>query len=248
VFAALLLVHALPARANPQDVEEGEPVTVEDAWTDPPGELSLQYSGTYTRLHDPGSQELLEQGPTIKLGAIKGVQISLNPNYDTGTVSQRNSGFMLGDILVQANDQKNYIPAFALDVFYAPPFGAGQKTAQYTFRAIASKSLGPTEASPRLHINITDYHLTEPDSESRRDRLQFVFGGSLLFTKTDALVADIVNGPAERIGESETFVEIGWSRDLPDDWTLQLGIGRQVAGEGNAVRAFFAIEKQLEIY
>jgi hypothetical protein len=251
----LLLVAAIVAlprlaHANPQDIEEGEPVTLEDAFTDPPGQLSLQYSGSYglTKQRAASRTALLEQGPTFKLGAVSGVQVSLNPNYDTGTASGRNAGFLLGDVLVQLNRQTRLLPAMAVDVFYSAPFGAGRKSTATTVRAIASKYLGSSETAPRLHLNLTAYRLTQPDGGDRRNQLQLAFGGSAPVTGKDAIVADIVYGNAEQVRRSETFVELGYSRDLPEDWTFQIGVGRQVAGGANAVRVFFAFEKELQIY
>lgn len=237
-----------PARANPQDIEEGEPVTLEDAFTDPAGQLSLQYSGAYGRTRQDGTQTLLEQGPTFKLGAMPGVQVSLNPNYDSGSVQGKNSGFVLGDVLVQLNGQNRILPTFAADIFESVPFGAGHKSAGTVFRLIASKFLGASEDAPRLHVNFTDTRIVEPEPGGRRNQLVLAFGGSVLVAAHDAIVADLVTGAAEEAGRRQTFLEIGYSRDLPEDWTAQLGIGRQVAGTGQGVRVFFAIEKELQIY
>jgi hypothetical protein len=248
LLGALSLGRPLTARADPQDIEEGEPVTLEDAFTDPAGQLSLQYSGDFTRLRDGGTTDLLQAGPTIKLGAFKGVQVSVNPSYASGTGLGRNAGSVLGDVLVQLNAQTAVLPACAVDVFYAVPFGAGHKSAAYVVRLLASKSLGAAPHAPRLDVNLTDYHLTQPDRDGRSDQLQLVAGGSMALGRDDAVVADLVHGASEQAGQSETFVEIGYNRDLPDDWSLNLGIGKQVLGEANGVRVYFAIEKELQIY
>ncbi len=248
VAAYAWLATAPCAYANPQDIEDGEPVTLEDAFTDPPGDLSIQYSGTFTQSEAAGGRGVVESGPTFKLGAISGVQISVNPNYDLGGAEGRNSGFVLSDVLVQFTKQGVTVPAFAVDVFQSTPFGARHPSVQWTVRAIASKYLGPSEDSPRLHLNLTDYHTVQPDTGERRDQVEAVFGGSFLISKVAALVADVVAGNAGSRRGSEVFLEIGYSRDLPDDWTCQLGVGQQVNGRANAVRVFFAVEKELQIF
>ena len=243
----LLLVLVMPrAHADPQEVEEGEPITIEDATTNDVGELSLQYSGTYTRIADAGTQALLEQGPTFKLGVFKDVQVSLNPYYGTGSAPGHNSGVVLSDVKVQLNQQTIYIPTLAVDVFYGVPFGAGDKSANYIFRAVASKLLGSSEDSPTLHLNLTDTHLSTPDFGGRKDQLQAVFGGSFLIARNAALVGDVVYGAAEEAGRDATFVEVGYSRDLPHDWKLEVGVGRQV--DGDTWEVFLSIEKEVQIF
>ncbi len=233
---------------DPQQIEEGEPVTVQDDLTNDPGELSLQYSGTYVRLREADSREVLEQGLTAKLGVLKDVQLSLNPNYDTGRTEDRNSGGVQGDILVHVRDQTRLFPALGFDLFYTTPFGAGQKSPEYVFRAIASHSLGDGDAAPRLHLNLTDFHLTQPEGGDRKDRLQLAFGGSFLPTPAGALVADIVYGASDVGRGTQGFLEIGYTRVLPQAWTCELGVGRQVAGAGGAVHVFFSIEKEIHVF
>lgn len=227
-------------------MEEGEPITIEDATTNAPGELSLQYSGVYTRIPESGTKDLLEQGPTFKLGVVDGVQVSLNPYYGTGTASGHSSGVALSDVKLRLNEQTLYVPAFTVDVFYGVPFGAGEKSADYIVRAIASKSLGASDDAPTLHLNLTDTHLTLPGTDGRKDQLQMVFGGSFLLSKNAAFVADIVYGAADRPGRNATFLEAGYSRDLPDDWKLELGMGRQV--DGDTWELFVSIEKEITIF
>ena len=248
LLGALALTCPRAAHADPQDIEEGEPVTLEDAFTDPAGQLSLQYSGSFTRMREGGTTDLLQDGPTIKLGAFKGVQISVNPNYATGTAPGHDTGSALGDVLVQLNAQGVVVPAFAVDVFYAVPFGAGHKSADYVVRLLASKSLGAAAQAPRLDLNLTDYHLTQPDRDGRKDQLELAAGGSMELGNHDAMVADVVYGAAEQAGQSETLLEIGYNRDLPDDWSMNVGVGKQVRGAADALRLYFAVEKELQIF
>jgi hypothetical protein len=237
-----------PARADPQEVETGEPLLIEDATTDDPGNLSIQLSGIDSHRQGDAAQDLLAQGLTVKLGAIKGVQVSLNPEYNVGNAQGRNSGSVLGEALFQFNDQSTFVPAFAFNLSYATPFGAGQKSGDYTFRAIATKWLGLSEESPRLNLNLTDYHLAQPENGMRRDQLQAVLGGSVLLTKEGAIIADIEYGAAEDVRGTETFLEIGYSRDLPGDWDFQIGVGKQVAGAGNGIRLYLSIDKDFKIF
>ncbi|MEJ0046614.1 MAG: hypothetical protein WDN04_11200 [Rhodospirillales bacterium] len=239
---------AAPARADPQEVETGEPLLIEDATTDDPGNLSIQLSGIYAHQHRDGALDLTSQGLTVKMGLVKGVQVSLNPEYGMGTAQGRNGGSVLGEALFQFNDQSRFVPAFAFNLSYATPYGAGPKSGEYTFRAIATKWLGATEESPRLNLNLTDYHVTQPDGGDRRDQLQAVLGGSVLLSRQGALIADIEYGAAEAAGTTETFLEIGYSRDLPGDWDFQIGVGKQVAGAGSGTRFYISIDKELKIF
>jgi hypothetical protein len=248
LLPVLLCLYGRTARADPQEIEDGEPVTLEDAFTDPAGQFSMQYSGAYARDRGYGAADGLEQGPTFKLGIVPGIQISVNPNYVSGSTEGRNAGFVLSDVLVQLNRQTTLLPAFAIDVFYSLPFGAGQKSVATTVRGIASKFVGNSETAPRLHLNISDTYISEPSPGTRNNQLQVVFGGSFLISPRDAIVSDIDTGNADAHGQNETFLEVGYSRDLPRDWTFQIGVGAKAAGGAHAGRLYFAIEKELDIY
>ena len=233
---------------DPQQIEEGEPVTLQDNLTNDPGELSIQYSGGYFRSPLVGAKEVLQQGGTLKLGLFKDVQVSLNSDYATGRGGDRNIGDVLGDVLWHINDQTRLFPALGFDLFYSTPFGAGHKSAGYVFRAIASHSLGDGDAAPRLHLNLTDFHLTQPEEEGRKDQLQIAFGGSFLPAPEGAVVADVVYGASDERHRTETYLEIGYTRELPHSWTLELGVGKQVAGAANAVRVFFSVETEVHVF
>ena len=233
---------------DPQQIEEGEPVTLQDNLTNDPGELSVQYSGGYFRSPLIGEREVLQQGGTLKLGVFKDVQVSLNSDYATGRGGERNVGDVLGDVLWHINDQTKLLPAFGVDLYYSTPFGAGHKSAAYIFRAIASHSLGEGDTAPRLHVNLTDFHLTQPEEDGRKDQLQIAFGGSFLPTAEGAVVADVVYGASSERHRTETYLEIGYTRELPHSWTVELGVGKQVAGAANAVRVFFSVETEVHVF
>ena len=238
----------VPEAYDPQQIEEGDPITLQDDLTNEPGELSLQYSTLYTRSQQADAKEVQETGPSLKLGVFKDVQVSVNPNYDFGRGSEHNVGNVVSDVLVHATDQTRLLPSFGFDLFYAAPFGAGHKSAEYIFRAIASRSLGEGDAAPRLHLNLTDYHLLQPDENGRKDQLQMVFGGTFLPTSKGALVADVIYGASDQGRGTQTFVEIGYTRELPLEWAVEVGIGKQVAGAANGFRVFLSIETDVHIF
>ena len=254
MLALALLWH--PAAADPspppdtvdlQQIEEGDPITLQDELTNDPGELSLQYSDLYVRTRVADAKETQEEGPSFKLGVIKNVQVSINPNYQTGRGSQRDSGDVVSDILVHTSDQSHLVPATGIDIFYSTPFGAGPKSGEYIFRGIASYVLGISNNAPRLHFNLTDFHLSQPEG-ARKDQLQLVFGGTFLPTAKGALVGDIIYGASEESHGTETILELGYTRQLPDGWVAEAGIGKQVTGYANAFRVFFSIEKDVTIF
>ena len=223
-------------------------MTVQDDLANDPGELSLQYSGAYGRSREAGAREVLEQGLTLKLGVIENVQLSVNPNYVTGRAEGHDSGGFQADVLVHLRDQTRLLPAVGFDLFYTTPFGSGRKAAEYVFRAIASHSLGDGDAAPRLHLNVTDFHLTQLEGDDRKDRLQLAFGASFLPSEAGAIVGDVVYGAADFGRGTQTFLEVGYTRVLPHAWTCELGIGQQVAGAGGAVHVFFSVEKEVHVF
>jgi hypothetical protein len=235
------------ALANPQSVQEGEPVEIEQAFATATGKLTLETSAEYTTISDGTKGTVWQVGPEIEYGVLNGLQMTFGPTYNLGARSEGNSGAAETHLLYQFNDQGPVVPALAADVSYATPYGAGEKSSQYAIRALASKWLGSSPNAPRIHLNLTFTSLGQPEPGTRRNQLQAAIGGSVMLGGQAALVADIVCGQTALRRQNETWIDIGYRRDLPRDWELSLGVGRQVLPSSGA-RVFFSLEKEFYLF
>jgi len=249
IAAVLFLPWGSRALADPQSLSSYVPVQTEDAYETRLGTLEMQGVSRFTRdSNNRRGPNLWNLEPTLKLGALPGLQLDVSAPYAAGNQSGANQGGYGADALYRFNQQTMYLPAFALHAYYQQPYGAGHKSAQYTLRGIATKSLGSSERSPRLHLNLTWYHRVQPSSTQRDDQLEASVALSTLITERTALVADVVHGAKPDRNSNQTILEVGFRHEINDGLALSGGIGVGVGQQSPAFRAIFAIQKSLKLF
>lgn len=236
-------------RADPQSLSTNVPVQIEDALPVRLGTLELQGDNRFTRdPHNRRGSDLLASGMVLKLGPLPGLQVGLGPSYNFGSQSGANGGRGAIDVLYQLTGDSAYVPALALHGYYAQPYGAGHRSAQYTLRGIATKHLGGGERSPRLHLNLSWYHLAQPSPSQRPDQLELAVGYSRLISGSTALVVDVVHGAKPERRASQTIADVGVRREVGDGWAVALGVGAGIARQSPTLRAFFAVQKSFRMF
>ncbi|MBN8904978.1 MAG: hypothetical protein BGO51_10110 [Rhodospirillales bacterium 69-11] len=237
------------ALADPQSLSSFVPVQTEDAYETNLGKLELQGVGRFTRdSHNRRGSDLWNLEPTVKLGALPGLQLDISAPYAAGSQSGANQGGYGVDVLYRFNAQTAYLPALALHAYYQEPYGAGHKSAQYTLRGIATKWLGPSERSPRLHLNLNWYHRVQPSNTQRDDQLEMSLALSTLISDRTALVTDMVHGAKPDRNANQTILEVGFRHEINDSLALSGGIGVGVGEQSPAFRAIFAIQKSFKLF
>ena len=243
------LAASTAARADPQSLSTNVPVQIEDALPVRLGTLELQGDNRFTRdTHNRRGSDLLASSLVLKLGLLPGLQVGLSPSYRFGDQSGADGGNGTVDVLYRFTDNSAYLPALALHGYYAQPYGAGHRSVQYTLRGIATKYLGGSERSPRLHLNISWYRLAQPSPTQRADQLELAVGHSRLVSDSTALVVEVVHGAKPERRARQTIVDVGVRHEMADGWAVSLGVGAGIAQQSPALRAFFAVQRSLRLF
>ena len=242
-------ISARACAADPQSISTDVPVQVEDAFPTKYGVMTLQNTDVYTddNKNSKGADDTQVQG-VVKIGALPGLQVDIGPSYNFGDQSNADSGAGTVDALYQFNDNTTYLPAFAAHIYYEQPYGAGHQSQEWVFRGIATKYLGPSDRAPRLDINLTDYHLEQPSSTSRKDQLEAIVGLSADLNQNTAIVGDVVHGDLSAVGQVETIVDVGLRHTISGDWAISGGVGAGVEQQSPAFRVFFALQKDINLF
>jgi hypothetical protein len=238
------------ARADPQGLSTNVPVQIEDAFpATEQGQAQIQWDGVYQRdPHDSGGTHAFTTGPTLKLGLLPHSQVDINPGYTAGDSSSANQGTTSLDALVQLRGNDRFLPALAVHMFYEIPYGAGHKSAQYTLRGVATKYLGASKSSPRLHLNLSWVHVTQPDRQTRRDQLAIAGGLSFLVGHSTAMVVDAAHGAAPTSGENRTFVDVGVIHEFGESWSIGIGGGAGLAQQSPQARVFLSTQYNFGLF
>ena len=237
------------ARADPQGLSTFVPVQVEDALVIRLGEFELQGVGRFDKdTHTSAGHDLWTLTPEVKYGATKRLELIVGPSYSTGNQGGANQGGGSFTALYQFNDNSAYVPAFALQAGYTTPFGAGEKTAQYNMRAIATKYLGRSDTSPRLHLELFWTHRATPSPTTRDDQLAIGLAYSMLVSSSTAMVIDVVHGALSAKGKDENIFDLGFRHELGSGWALSAAAGAGVAADSPNYRFIFAIQKAFQLF
>lgn len=249
IAAAAILSLPRAATADPQGLSRFVPITIEDAYATAPGELELQGTSVWDHdTHDRRGDDLVTAQPTIKFGPFPGAEIYAGVPYRFGDASRRDGGDEVFGGFYNFNEQRDILPAFAVNASYANPFGANARSGESTLRLIATKSLGDPYSAPRLHLNLSWYRLVDPTASERTDRYETAIGYSQSLTAHTAAVVDYVWAQNRTRGEHSNLIEAGLRHELSEHWSLAGGAGVGVGAESPDFRLLFAAQRTFSLF
>lgn len=238
---ACLLTLVAPASAGAADhtnLEEGLPVTIEDAYPIELNGLEFQFFSQYDRTHrDPDGKNRATLTPRLEWGAAPNLQLSLATPYSVGDASETRQGDVEFQGLYNLNSESLALPAFALQAGVFQPYGHLAGGTETELEILATKSLGPWDImgtspysySPReLHFNAAWFHnydpLTGRDAE-RRERYRVGLGYSQPLTNELVLVADVFRETSRERRRADNLAEVGARYMLTPQTVLSGSLG-----------------------
>ena len=225
---------------DPQALSVGVPVRIQDALVTPFGEAIFQTVGTNTYVDRRGSGLSSPLSETLKLGVAPGLGLNLGIAQNFGD-SGHSGVTVTPSFQYVFNKSQGYIPGFSVEGAYTPRPGTGQSGGTWGFSAQATKNLGPTDQSPRLHFNVEWNKDNDQTNRLRPQTLGYGVGYSMLMSERAALVTDIFYSQTAARRDSQTFVDAGVSYILTPRLSLSGGGGVGVDRSTPAFRVFFSL-------
>jgi hypothetical protein len=252
----LLAGSTLAARAaDHTNLEEGLPVTIEDAYPIKQNGIEFQYYTQYDRTHrDLDGKHRVNLVPRIEWGAFPNFQFSVASPYRVGDATETRQGDVDVQGLYNFNTEGVVVPAMSLLAGVAQPYGRLAGGTETEFEFLATKSIGawdvtgstPLSYAPReLHFNAAWFHDYDPsigrDAE-RDDRYRVGVGYSQPVTNDLVAVADVYRETDRERGKADNVAEIGVRYMLTPQTVLSgslgAGFGGDRAGDFRAVVGF----------
>lgn len=241
----LATVSAHPSlAADHTNLEEGLPVTIEDAYPIKEGGLEVQGYGQYDRTRrDRKGPDRFSIVPRLEYGAFRNFQLSVETPYRVGNATGTDQGEFRLQGLYNLNTEGLVLPAFAVAAGVAQPYGAGGGGTETQLKFLATKSLGaldpngstPFSYAPRqIHFNAVWFHNYDPlrgvDAE-RRDRYRLGVGYSQPITNDLVVVADVYRETDRERGRATNLAEIGARYLLTPQTVLSGSVGVGFGGD-----------------
>lgn len=226
VLAAPAAAFAQAADASAlQDLEPQLPVEVQDAEPARPGVREAQLPIRMTRERDGDNRFLVE--PRIRMGFARNWQARIGIPFVVGSTDRTNSGNVRGDVLWRAIDEGSLFPAIGLNAALELPTGKNAHGTDLTLGLLASKTLGATPGTHRVHANAFWRMNDDRQPGERRSTERFILGYSTPLSPSTLVVADVGRGHG-RLGATgmSSFWEIGLRQAWVPGTTVSLGFAR----------------------
>ncbi|MFN7139745.1 MAG: transporter, partial [Limisphaerales bacterium] len=137
--------------ADHQNLEEGLPVSVEDAYPIAYRGREIQSVFRYDRTHDDKNRVTLE--PRIELGIAPNTEFEIRAPFYLGNADRTGSGDIALGVLYNFNTESLMLPAFSLGAEGVVPTGKDSRGFDTAVKFIVTKSVSKSGLD-RIHLNL----------------------------------------------------------------------------------------------
>lgn len=250
VLSSLLLVSlaAFPAWAlDHNNLDEGRPLRIEDAYPIAYGELSLETGARFSL--NRRSPDRFSFPVEVLYGAYWNLHVGLDSILATEprTIDEsEKSGDLRVSALYNFNQETLRLPAFAVKLGLDFPTGIHSSGVDTELTGIITRSFGRI----RTHLNVGYEFIGHARDGERDGRYALVFGGQYPLgaprSFNTTLLADIFTEQSARSGKSNpTGIEVGIRQQVASLVVLDVGMGTEFAGP--AERAPFFVMMGISI-
>ncbi len=240
-LAFLLLTPFPSTAADHRNLEEDNPITVEDAFVIAYRSIEQQPVFRYERGGERGEIFTLE--PELKWGLMKNAQVEIAAPFFIGPGERKGSGSIKVEGLYNFNLETALIPATALRFGLEFPSGEDASGVDSTVRGIVTKGF----ARGRVHLNGGFTNIGDPDPRERAYIYQVVVGADhpadfgllpIAIGLDNLVMVDLVVQRAALEGGDPLVLAEAGLRHQVNPWTLlTFGLGLGIAGESPDVQA-----------
>lgn len=240
-FAALLVIPSISPAADHRNLEEDNPITVEDAFVIAFRSIEQQPVFRYERGGERGEVFTLE--PELKWGLMKNAQVEVAAPFFIGPGERKGSGSIKVEGLYNFNLETALVPATALRLGLELPSGKDASGVDSTVKGIVTKGF----ARGRVHLNAGFSNIGDPGLLERAWIYQVVVGADhpadfgllpIAVGLDNLVMVDVVVQRAALVGGDPLVLGEAGLRHQVNPWTLlTFGLGLGIAGQAPDVQA-----------
>jgi hypothetical protein len=225
------------------NLDEGRPLRLEDAYPIAYGELSTE-TGVGFR-HNRQSPDRGVFPIEILYGAYWNLQLGIGSTLATEprTVDEaEKSGDLRTVALYNVNQETLRIPALAAKLSVGFPTGVRSRGVDTELKGIVTRSFGRT----RAHLNVGYEVIGHTGDGERTGRYEIVLGAQYPVgyprSLNTTVLADVFTQQSVRAGESNpTGVEVGIRQQVAPLTVLDIGVGTEFAGPAERTSVFATV-------
>jgi Putative MetA-pathway of phenol degradation len=226
--------------ADHENLEEGLPAQVEDAYPTAFRNREVQGVFSYDRTRDDKDRFSLE--PRIELGIAPNTQFTIRAPFYLGNADKTGSGDIGLSALYNFNTECLTAPAFAIAAEGDIPTGRDSRGFDTMLKLMATKTISRA-GSDRVHLNLEWIHNAGLDESEREHRYVAILGYSRRLTADTILVADFVRQEERQKSEDSNVLELGVRWQLTPLTLVSFGAGAGIGRESPLARATLGFQK-----
>jgi copper chaperone CopZ len=226
--------------ADHQNLEEGLPVEVEDAY--PIAFRGREFQSSFRYERTDGGKDRFVIDPRIEFGFAPNWQGKIAVPVYLGSADRTDSGNIGLEAFYNFNTESLSLPAFALSLRGDLPTGKDSAGVDTTLKGIVTKSI-TRGGLDRIHLNVAWKHNAGARSGQRDDLYRAILGYSRPLDADTIVIADFVREQEIEEGHEANVFEIGIRRQLTPLMLIAVGLGAGVGDESPPFRATLGLQK-----
>lgn len=225
---------------DPQALSVGVPVRIQDSLVTGYGEAIFQTvsASTYVGRHGNGLSSPLSE--TVKLGVAPGMGINLGITGDLGDAGHAGAT-VTPSFQYVLTESHGHVPGLSVEGTYTPRPGTGLSGGTWGVSGQLTKFLGPSEQSPRLHLNFEYNKLNDGSNRARPTPLGYGIGLSTLLSNRTALVGDVFYSQTAARRDSQIFADLGVAHIISPRLSVSTGAGVGLDKSTPSFRVFLSL-------
>ena len=244
VCAALAFFFASPSHAQTdhRNLEEGLPITVEDAYPTAYLNREFQFVTRYDRIN---GKDLFRLNPRLEYGFAKNWQARIEAPFLLGSADTTGSGDTALEAFYNFNGESLTLPAFAFSARAIFPSGKDSRGVDSEYKFLVTKTLGQAKHFDRLHLNVAYRVNAQPRDEERDGQFTGTLGYSRRLGPNFILLTDYVYQEERERGAKSQLIEAGVRYQYSPLTIFTFGAGAGLTRQSPDFRLTLGLQKTL---
>jgi hypothetical protein len=238
----LLLASASYAQTDHRNLEEGLPITVEDAYPTAYMNREFQFVTRYDR---NSGKNLFRLNPRFEYGFARNWQARIEAPFLLGSGDKTGSGDTALEAFYNLNAESLASPAFAFSARAIFPSGRDSRGVDSEYKFLMTRTLGQAKNFDRLHLNVAYRVNAQPRGEERDGQFTGTLGYSRRLGPNYILVTDYVYQQERERGAKSQLLEAGVRYQYSPLTIFTVGAGAGLTRESPDFRITLGFQRAL---
>jgi hypothetical protein len=238
--AATALAATACLASDHHNLEEGLPISIEDAYVIGQWGREIQLATSYERTDEGDDRMVID--PRIEAGIARNWQAKIHAPFYAGSAGHQDSGNIGLEAFYTFNTETLALPAFALSGGAELPTGEDSAGVDTTAKFLVTRTI-TEHGMNRMHFNVSVHRDAGAPDDQRDYRYKAIVGFSRPWGPDTLLVADVLREEQREDDKESNVIEVGLRCQVTPRLVLTGGAGAGVGDESPDVVASLGLQR-----